>query len=299
MESVSQISPSPEEIKWARRAHLSSLLTYILSATPLLTIEQSAILTILIPLIILFSKKKSNYVMEQAGEAAFFQGILSLLFLAIPWLLPGSNETNLSAITTGLRGLAYIGVGGFHLISLLWATISTSYGKSYSHFLSPLKSFFQRKRESEQMDLSSVDDLTKKLYPEVKNNLDEKLKILNKLSKLNFETNIRDRLTAVQNSLIKLMESLNKDPKELINSRHFLTYTLDSLITILQKYDELRKLPSKDTNILSSLEKVEPVLITINDAIQKHHRKILDHTVMQLDAEIEVMQKTMEMGGFS
>ena len=93
-------------------------------------------------------------------------------------------------------------------------------------------------------------------------------------------------------------EALERKPSEFVTARHFFQYTMDSLIMILEKYLELERLKVKDAEVTASFQKMEPVLDTILEAIDKQHRKSMDSTVLQLDTEIEVMQKTMKMGGF-
>ena len=61
--------PAPinkEEIVWARYAHVSSLLTYILAITPFLHLHEGAVFSILVPIFILIFQRKSDYVVEQS-----------------------------------------------------------------------------------------------------------------------------------------------------------------------------------------------------------------------------------------
>ncbi len=301
---MKEINPAPitkEEIVWARNAHVSSLITYILAITPFLTLQEGALLALVFPIYILLFKRKSDYVFQQSVEAGYFQFLLAGMFWAVPQLFPYTNAGDSFNIFKFFRFLAYIGIGTFHSISLGWSVISISYGKSYNHFLSPFKSIFisyKKKKLEKSIVNSKLDDLTQKMYYDVKENIEKKLDTFTKLKSINPDPNIKSKLNAINNSLFKLMETLKNDPNEFINSRHFLNYVLDSLSTILQKYYELNKIEVKDSTIKQSLEKVPSILDSISDTIDKYQQKIMEKTVMQLDTEIEVMKKTIDMEFF-
>jgi 5-bromo-4-chloroindolyl phosphate hydrolysis protein len=296
--------PSPinkEEIVWARYAHASSLLTYMLSITPFFYLYEGAILSIIVPLLILVFQRKSEYVVEQAVEAGYFQLLLAGMFWAVPAIFPYSNAVDSFNIFKLFRFIAYIGIGTIHSITLGWSLISVSYGKSYNHFLSPFKSIFTsfKKRKLEKSIVNSkLDDLSQKMYYDVKESIEKKIDTFNKLKLQNTDSGLKSKLNKITISLTKLIEALKNDPSEFINSRHFLNYTLDSLSTILQKYYELNKIEIKDEAIKNSLNKVPSVLESIGDSLDKYQQKIMEKTVMQLDTEIEVMKKTIGMEFF-
>ncbi len=301
---MKDINPNPitkVEISWARKAHLSSLLTYILAITPFLTLHEGALLTLVAPVLILLFQRKSDYVFQQSVEAGYFQLLLAGMFWSVPELFPYSNSIDSFNLFKLIRVFAYIGIGTFHFISLGWSVISISYGKSYNHFLSPFKSIFtsyKKKKLEKSIVNSKLDDLTQKMYYEVKESIEKKLDTFTKLKAINPNPKIKLKLDTINNSLFKLVEALKNDPNEFINSRHFLNYILDSLSTILQKYYELNKIENKDSSIKQSLEKVPSILDSISDTIDKYQQKIMEKTVMQLDTEIEVMKKTIDMDFF-
>jgi 5-bromo-4-chloroindolyl phosphate hydrolysis protein len=296
--------PAPinkEEIVWARYAHVSSLLTYIFAITPFLHLYEGAILSIVVPIFISIFQRKSEYVVEQAVEAGYFQLLLAGMFWAVPELFPYTNAVDSFNIFKLFRFIAYIGIGTIHTITLGWSVISISYGKSYNHFLSPFKSIFTslKKRKVEKSIVNSkLDDLSQKMYYDVKESIEKKIEIFNKLKLQNSDSNIKQKLNKINISLSKLIDALRNDPSEFINSRHFLNYILDSISTILQKYYELNKIEVKDETIKNSLHKVPSVLDSIGDSIDKYQQKIMEKTVMQLDTEIEVMKKTIDMEFF-
>lgn len=286
-----------EEIIWARRAHFSTFLTYILAITPIFTLQESAVLAIIAPISILFTKRKSQYVVQQSLEAGFIQIVLAFLFWSIPWIFPYTGGEIQDGLFQAFRGLGYTGIGLFHLLSVIWAGVSISYKKNYSHFLSPIRSFFTGRKSKVELD-PGIDGTTKQIYAETKNLLESQISKFSLLLQKIIDPKIKGKCVHIRTSIIKLKETLEKKPSEFVSARHFFQYTMDSLIMILEKYLELDSLKVKDSEVIASFQKMEPVLDTILEAIEKQHRKSMDSTVLQLDTEIEVMQKTMKMGGF-
>jgi 5-bromo-4-chloroindolyl phosphate hydrolysis protein len=299
---MKEIQPHPkekDEILWAKRAHLSSLLTYVFAITPFLSLQGGALVPLIFQIYILFSKRKSDYVFEQATEAGYFQLLLAGMFWSIPEIFPYSNSLDSFNPAKLLQFLSYVGIGIFHIITLGWSVISISYGKPYNHFLSPFKSIFQSliaKKIEKKLVKSQLDDLSKKMYYDVKEKIEKKFDSFSILRNKNLS--LAPKLDKMNLSLSKLISTLKNDPNELINSRHFLIYILDSLCAILQKYFELNQIEKKDETIQNSLKKVPPILDSIENSIDKYQQKLMEKTVMQLDAEIEVMKKSIDSDFF-
>lgn len=288
---------NPEEIKWAKRAHISTLLAYLLAISPLFNLQEASLIAVLFPLLISAFNIKSRYVLQQGMEASFLQLIVSGLLWFVPWVLPTKSDTITNALFQAFRWIGYSGIGIFHILSILLAGISISHKKNYSHFLSPIGKIFKKKSNMIPVGLE-IDETTKKLYYETEKNFNIKLNSLNNLVNKLLDSKIKAKCLKIYSSLVRMKETLETKPNDMVNARHFLHYTLDSLTLILEKYIELDKLKNKDAEVIASFQKMEPVLDTILEAIEKQHRKTMDRTVLQLDTEIEVMQKTMKMGGF-
>ena len=282
---------NPEDKSAARNIHLSSLLTYLLAVLPVFTGWTGALAAGIVPLISWINNRKNEYVSTQAAEGLFFQGVLAALLFAVTWSFPASIP---------LQVLGFGVVGFFHLASLITATISTSYGKDFHHLFSPLRMFKKRRdaAKAEKEILANVDSATKEMYLSVmKNSTEKTLQIANLAAQIS-DTAVKNKTGAIILSLQKILENFKKDPEDVMNSRHFLSYSLDSLVKILSKYIELTKSESSKKQFEATLEKVLPTLDSIHTAIDGHYNKLLENDVMELDAEIQVMEKTIQMGGF-
>jgi 5-bromo-4-chloroindolyl phosphate hydrolysis protein len=286
---------NPEEKSQGRKAHLWSLLTYPLAITPILTLPLAALAVAIAPLVTWFSNRKARYPSEQALEATFFQLLLAALFAAVPWCFPEATASD-----KFFRFLGYLGVAGFHIVSFIVAMIETSYGKNFKHLFS-IRRFFKEKRQlteaEEQILNSELDNVSKQMYFEVMKVCEERTEDVRKLSMQIGDYGVKQKANAIVQSLDKLLDNFRKDPRDLPPSRHFMTYTLDTLTRILGKYVDMQSEAARNSNVRQTLEKVEPVLDTIHTALEKHHAKMLENDLLDLDVDLEVMEKTIEMGG--
>jgi len=285
----------PEEKSTARAAHLWSLLTYPLALTPIFSAPLAALASAIAPLLIWISNRKSRYPSEQALEAIFFQLLLAGLFAAVPWIFPETGVTD-----KFLRFVGYIGVGFFHLVSLVAAGVSTSYGKNFRHLFSPRRLFKEKRElteEEQKLLRSELDNVSKQMYFEVMRLCEARTEEIRSLTSQITEYSVKQKANAIVSSLDKLLENFRKDPRDLPPSRHFMTYTLETLVRILRKYTSMQEEILRNPSVKQTLEKVEPILDTIQTALEKHHAKMLENDLLDLDVDLKVMEKTIEMGG--
>ncbi len=95
----------------------------------------------------------------------------------------------------------------------------------------------------------------------------------------------------------KILAEIRRDPDDLKRARQFLSYYLDSTITILEKYEKLTANPVRDDKIKSSIARVEAMLDTIGKAFEKQLANLLSNDVMDLDAELALLENTINMEG--
>lgn len=95
----------------------------------------------------------------------------------------------------------------------------------------------------------------------------------------------------------KILATVSDDPKKLSPARQFLGFYLDSTLKIIGTYAELEAKDIHDAEIQASLEKARSMLRTIHDAFEKQLAKLVSGDVLDLDAELSLMQQTIEMEG--
>jgi len=95
----------------------------------------------------------------------------------------------------------------------------------------------------------------------------------------------------------KILSTVAEDPKKLKPAKQFLNYYLDAAVRIVTMYTELASKNLNDADIQTALTKVETALGTIKDAFEKQLAKLLSGEVMDLDAELTLLQQTLTMEG--
>lgn len=154
------------------------------------------------------------------------------------------------------------------------------------------------KGKKEQFDFSHIDGITKETH-------ESALKEGNaKLSQLRiYSDRIQDRDIQVKAKNIcilteKILDSIKKDPKDLKPARSFLHYYLDTAMNILKQYNDIaiQRIRSKDVEEV--IHKVDRTLGTLEQAFEKQLARLMENDVLNLDTELTVLEKTIEMEGF-
>jgi 5-bromo-4-chloroindolyl phosphate hydrolysis protein len=112
-----------------------------------------------------------------------------------------------------------------------------------------------------------------------------------------YETQVRDpevkeKLDKITRSVRDIFVIFKKDPKDIKYARQFLSYYLDTTIKIVQKYTALSAQHVNSQQIKSTLLKAENMLDSIAVAFEKQKEKLLSDDVMDLDVEIQTLEKT-------
>lgn len=153
-------------------------------------------------------------------------------------------------------------------------------------------------KKKELPDYSRIDGVTHEIHEQALR--EGRLK----LSKLRAYTDrIQDRSIQIKARNIgllteKILDTIEKDPKDLKPSRSFLNYYLDAVLKILNQYNEMstQKIGSKDVEQL--IVKVDGTLTALEQACEKHLKRLMENDLLDLDTELTVLQRTIEMEGF-
>lgn len=95
----------------------------------------------------------------------------------------------------------------------------------------------------------------------------------------------------------KVLDTIENDPGKISQARQFLDYYLDTVIKIVSIYSELESKGITHGEIQEALAKAEASLDTIRSAFENQLAKLLAGDVMDLDAELDLLQKTITMEG--
>ncbi len=120
----------------------------------------------------------------------------------------------------------------------------------------------------------------------------DKIKVLEDYSKQIENEQVRKKIKNIIVVVRKIFANFEKDPKDIKYAKQFLSYYFDATIRIVKKYIDLASQQIRSAEIDRALSKAEGMLDSIEQAFQKQQAKILRDDVMDLDVEIETLEKT-------
>lgn len=153
-----------------------------------------------------------------------------------------------------------------------------------------------RKRRKTEPDIQ-VEGVTQETIAQALKEGQEKLSRLRAYSSKIQHREIKLKADSICETTGKILADIRKDPKDYKNARQFLTYYLDATQKILQRYVEISTHGASSAEIQDVLRKVENTLSTIDAAFKKQLAKLMEDDVLDLDTEITVLKRTIEMEG--
>jgi len=94
-----------------------------------------------------------------------------------------------------------------------------------------------------------------------------------------------------------IFDNFLKDPRDVKEFRRFLIYYLDTTERIVSKYYELSKATYLSDEAKKTLKNVESTLVLIKDSFRNHLKKLTENDVLDLEAEVRVLQNTIKREG--
>ena len=103
---------------------------------------------------------------------------------------------------------------------------------------------------------------------------------------------VREKIGRIVDVIKGIFTNFEKDPKDIKQAKQFLSYYLDTSIKIVKKYRDLSAQNVRSPEIAATLSKAELMLDSIEKAFEKQHARLLRDDAMDLDTEIETLEKT-------
>jgi 5-bromo-4-chloroindolyl phosphate hydrolysis protein len=125
----------------------------------------------------------------------------------------------------------------------------------------------------------------------------QKLTQLKRAAERITDKRVRGKAYAVCDSVARILSDIREDPKDLRPARKFLDYYLDATIKVVDRYASLASKSVQSDDLSASLSRVEESLDTIKSAYDKQLVQLLENDVMDLDTELEVLERTIKMEG--
>lgn len=201
-------------------------------------------------------------------------------------------------LDTGKEIIIGVLSGGVFLVSLLLLKLNiiVSLLMTTGIFTGLSLLFKTKKEENMTISLGEVDPVYLK---DAIGKANKKISEIKSVSKTITGTEqLNHKIKKVITTAEAIVADFEQDPGDVKRARNFLNYYLDATIKILKSYHDIGKYVQLDQKSRETLLKVEKLLDQIGDAFEKQLNRLLENDVMNLDAEITLLEKTLKMEGW-
>ena len=147
-------------------------------------------------------------------------------------------------------------------------------------------------RPKDVLDIKLGNGITREMLETVLRESEEKIKELEMLAKQMKDEKIKAKIYHIIETVKKIYQNIRRDPEKMKIAKQFLSYYFDTSISIVNKYSQLSMQEVQSPEISKALLKAENMLNSIDIAFDKQLAKLLSNDVMDLDVEIETLEKT-------
>jgi 5-bromo-4-chloroindolyl phosphate hydrolysis protein len=195
--------------------------------------------------------------------------------------------SNIAGLFSGIIG------GGFFLVfffivrmdlvpSLLLAAAGFGGGYIFVYALRPKKAIL----------FDAGNGVSQELFDSTMKEGGDKIRILTDCSSRISDPEVKAKVAHIVDVIRGIFANFQKDPKDIRQAKQFLSYYLDTSIKIVKKYIDLSSQNVRSPEIAATLSKAELMLDSIGKAFEKQQARLLRDDAMDLDTEIETLEKT-------
>ena len=197
------------------------------------------------------------------------------------------NFSNIAGVLSGITG------GGLFLVFFFFIQLSllpslllglAGFGGAYL--------FIYAFRPKPRIEFNIGDGITPRLLETTMKEGGEKIGVLIDCAKNISNPLVREKIGRIVDVIKRIFTNFEKDPKDIKQAKQFLSYYLDTSIKIVKKYRDLSAQNVRSPEIAATLSKAELMLDSIEKAFEKQHARLLRDDAMDLDTEIETLEKT-------
>ncbi|MCW7468933.1 DUF4870 domain-containing protein [Leptospira kanakyensis] len=283
-----QLEQNVEEKKWARRAHLSTILTYPMALLPF-PFFISSLGAMVYPFVMWLSRNKSSYSAKQSLEAMYLQALLSLGFFGFGVKF-GDDRV--------LLVFSYVLMAFLHVVFLGIAIYRTTIGKAHHYpfsFFPLLFSSNQTKENWNELKKKFEDKVEFTEYKSQMERLDSFRLSTEKESKSLTDPSLQGLCNEYLHSLSDLRVNLAEDPLSYRKAKQFLNYFPETVSKILGQYNKL-SVGSPDAEKRKT--ELNSLLSEVIKTTEQVRNKLKADETLNLDVEITAMKKNIEFGGY-
>jgi 5-bromo-4-chloroindolyl phosphate hydrolysis protein len=200
------------------------------------------------------------------------------------------KKSDLSGLYAGIIS-AGIFLLSFFVLNLGIVSIGIAGGSflAFALILRPAKS-------NKPMEIVSS-GMSREMYDQIIIEASEKHKTMVDLVSKMKTGEIRDKAIKVCDVIYRIIEDLKQDPNDVKTARQFLSYYLDSILKIFQKYLDITSHRAKGQDVEAVIEKINDTLTSLYHALEKQLSKLLENDILDLDSELDLLKNTLKSQG--
>ena len=130
--------------------------------------------------------------------------------------------------------------------------------------------------------------------------LEEARKDLKQISRAAREiTNIKAKedAEALETGGRRILSYLEENPEKISMARRFFTYYLDTAAGLLERYTQLQETGLRTPEVTEALRKTAGTFPVLNEVFEKQFTRLMEGELMDVEAEISLLENTLKMEG--
>jgi uncharacterized Tic20 family protein len=288
-----EILADANRITWKEKrkaifSHFSTFFTYGIALSPL-SLESAAVVNLIMPAL-LWLVRRPSYASEQAKEAGLFQVLLAVAFFSLSHL-----KTD---IGFSFWVFTVIGVVILHTVNFLTVSAFISLAKDFRYPLSPFAYLYELSQRRKEGRLAGVHGAGSVDYL---HQVQDKLGLLliglgHKIREFN-DPDLQAKLKDLSDRIETISNSLKRNPIDLTVHRPFFNYYPDATLDILNRYNQLSGHFQEEGKQIEYKTRVLDTLGSLDSAFTKFEKNLLSKESMNLETEMAVIEKTLELDG--
>ena len=95
----------------------------------------------------------------------------------------------------------------------------------------------------------------------------------------------------------RILSYLEENPEKISMARRFFTYYLDTAAGLLERYTQLQETGLRTPEVTEALRKTAGTFPVLNEVFEKQFTRLMEGELMDVDAEISLLENTLKMEG--
>ncbi len=96
---------------------------------------------------------------------------------------------------------------------------------------------------------------------------------------------------------VRILRYLGKNPDKIRQARRFFTYYLDTAAKLLARYVEFQETQVSSREVSGILERTARALPVLNEAFENQFTHLMEGELLDVEADIELLESTLKMEG--